>query len=196
MKHIFFGVLAVLIGLASMNAGDDWWKALTHNDRFKAVTYKDSPIIGPSGYRAVEGIWAPESKHASKALALPLQVRIECDNYGVHDRKCVEISVTLVPMPALVSVQEINTQEYVIDRWDADGLVASYGGGEGSSPCQRHVLTMDFQSGHVTAVDIPTHKKGCEAFVESNSYHLVRGNYYVDTSPNNDVDKRGKVESK
>jgi len=194
MKHNSFVFLAVILGLSSMSGADDWWKALTHNDRFKAVTYKDAPIIGTSGSRSAEGIWAPDDQ--SKPLALPLQVRIDCDNYGTGHRKCLEIDVTLVPMPALVSVQGINTQEYQVDTWDADGLVASYGGGEISSRCQRHVLTMDFQSGHVTAVDIPTHKKGCEPFVDSNSYHLVRGNYYVDTSTNNDIDKRRKVESK
>lgn len=54
----------------------------------------------------------------------------------------------------------------------------------------HHVLTMTFDSGAVSSADIPTHEKGCEAFPETNSYRLARGNYYVDTSPANDMDKR------
>ena len=198
MKHIALAVLAVLVALASMNAGDDWWRAMTHNDRFKASTYKDTPISGDSRSRFVEGIWVPESKDPSKALALPQQVRIDCDNYRTEKRKCVVISVTLVPTPALVEVGDIKTEEYDIDTWNDEGLVASYGGEEGSlDRCQRHVLTMDFASGHVTAADIPTHHgKGCKAFIDTDSYRLVPGHYYVDTSPNNDLDKRGKTGNK
>jgi hypothetical protein len=69
--------------------------------------------------------------------------------------------------------------------------LASYGG-DSASRCQRHVLTMDFDSGAVSVSDIPTRKKGCEAFTETDSYRLVRGNYYVDTSPGNNMDKSKK----
>ena len=62
------------------------------------------------------------------------------------------------------------------------------------SRCQRHVLTMDFDSGAVSVADIPTHKKGCEALKETDSYRLVRGNYYVGTSPGNNMDKPKKQE--
>jgi hypothetical protein len=93
-----------------------------------------------------------------------------------------------------VGIQELDTVEYAIDRWDDRGLIASYGGNESdpSTKCQRHVLTMDFESGAVSVSDIPTHMKGCEAFTVTDSYRLVRGEYYVDTTPNNDGDKPPK----
>jgi len=93
----------------------------------------------------------------------------------------------------MVAIQEIEDEDYDVSSWDAHGLLASYGGDEVSgSRYQRHVLTMEFESGAVSISDIPTHKKGCEAFTEANSYRLVRGNYYVDTSPGNDMDKPKK----
>jgi len=51
---------------------------------------------------------------------------------------------------------------------------------------------MDFDSGAVSVSDIPTHKKGCEMFQQTDSYRLQRGNYYVDTTPGNDADKPKK----
>jgi hypothetical protein len=87
-----------------------------------------------------------------------------------------------------VAVEEIGTEDYDVDSWDSDGLIASRGG-DVASPCQRHVLTIAFKLGRVTLVHVPTNKNGCEVFLETNSYRLVRGNYYVDTSPNNDMDK-------
>jgi hypothetical protein len=162
---------------------------LFHSGRVKASVLSNSAIIGDSSYRVVEGIWVPESKDPEKALVFPQQVKIQCRNYGGDNRGCTEISVTLAPTPILVAVQDIDTDEYEIDSWDANGLVASYGGTDISSKCQRHVLTMDFGSGAVSVTDIPTHKKGCEAFTETDSYKLVRGNFYVDTTPNNDSDR-------
>jgi hypothetical protein len=158
------------------------------NDHLKATTYKDRPICCSTWFREADGIWESESKDSGKALVFPQQVKISCHNYGNNNRKCVEIIVTLAATKTMVILQEIDTEEYDIDRWDEHGLIASYGGDD-SSKCQRHVLTMDFESGAVSVSDIPTHKKGCEAFIDTDSYRLVRGNYYVDTSPNNDMDK-------
>ena len=98
-------------------------------------------------------------------------------------------SVTLGPVKDMVIIKDIDDTMYDVDRWDSHGLTASYGGGVRFSRCQRHVLTMDFDSGAVSVSDIPTRKKGCEVFTETNSYRLVRGMYYVDTSPGNDMDK-------
>ncbi|SRR6266851_280842 len=81
-----------------------------------------------------------------------------------------------------------------IRSWDAHGLLASYDPNVSavatSDRCHHHVLTMTFASGAVSTSDIPTRAKGCEEFPETNSYRLVRGNYYVDTSPANDLDMR------
>lgn len=161
-----------------------------HNDRLKILSFDNRPIIGTAYSRTVDGIWLPESEDSSKSLAFPQQVNIRC----VQPLKtCYETSVTLAVVPISVAIQEIAQEEYTIYSWDAHGLVASYGGDEESgSKCQRHVLTMDFESGAVSVSDIPTHKKGCEMFKETDSYRLQRGNYYVDTTPGNDADKPRK----
>jgi len=166
--------------------------SIFHNERLKALILPDSAIVGSASHRIIEGIWVPESKDPAKALAFPQQVKIECHNYGSDDRQCIEIDVTLAAVKTMVSVQDIDTEEYGVDLWDEHGVIASYGGGV-SAPCQRHVLTMNFELGAVSLSDIPTHKKGCEAFKETNPYRLARGNYYVDTSPNNDMDRPIKV---
>jgi hypothetical protein len=157
-----------------------------HNERLKSLEVKNFSIVGSDQYRMVKGMWFPDSKDPGKALAFPQQVRISCTHF---DKLCRELSVTLASIPTMVSVQDIDETDYDVDTWDAHGLIASYGGEEGNSRCQRHVLTMDFDSGAVSVSDIPTHKKGCEAFTETDSYRLVRGEYYVDTSPKNDMDK-------
>jgi hypothetical protein len=92
----------------------------------------------------------------------------------------------VVPLSPL---DEIRADVVCTDKWDEHGLTASYGGDE-SSRCQRHVLTIDFDSGAASVSDIPTRKTGCEAFTETDSYRLIWGHYYVDTTPNNDLDKK------
>ena len=189
------GVLLLLVStvMTAAQSGKTDTASLFHNERLKALTLPDSAIVGSASHRIVEGIWVPESKDPAKALTFPQQVKIECDNNGVDGRQCIEIDVTLAAAKTIVSVQDIDTEEYKVDSWDEHGLIASYGG-DTAAPCQRHVLTMNFESGEVSLSDIPTHRKGCEAFAETNPYRLVRGNYYVDTSPNNDMDKPAKVE--
>jgi hypothetical protein len=117
------------------------------------------------------GFWVSESSDPKKALVLPQQVKILCSKFL---KECTEISVTLSPVPTLVGIEGVDNTIYDIDQRDDHGLTASYGGDE-SSRCQRHVLTMDFESGAVSVSDIPTHKTGCEAFTETDSYKLVRG---------------------
>lgn len=156
------------------------------NDRLKTITLPDRLIMGSDRSRFVSGFWVSESKDLQKKLVFPQQVKIECHNYA--SKECVEIIVTIAPVKGMVSIQDIDTETYDVNTWDSRGLVASYGGDE-SSRCQRHVLTMEFASGAVSVSDIPTRVKGCEAFSETDSYRLVRGNYYVDTSPENDMDK-------
>ena len=190
-------VFLVLVVVSSGVCGNA--QSLFSNDRLKVLTLPTRPIIGDVDYRTVyRHLGAPESKHPGKKLVFPLQVKINCHNFGDNDRKCVEIVVALAPVAMMVSVQDIDSEEYDIDRWDAHGLIASYGGGAGAffPMRQRHVLTMNFESGAVSVSDIPTHKKGCEAFTETDSYRLVRGGYYVDTSPNNDFDKPAKAGKK
>jgi hypothetical protein len=180
--------VAITTSLGVSGNAQESWGTVFKNERLKAITLPDRTIVASSRYATVEGIWVPESKEPSKALVFPQQVRIDCHAYGSDERRCTEITVMLAPARGVVAIGDIDTAEYNVDTWDGHGLVASYGG-DTSSKCQRHVLTMDFQSGAVSLADIPTHKEGCEAFKETNPYRLVRGHYYVDTSPNNDWDK-------
>lgn len=160
-----------------------------HNDRLKTLVLPGPPLTKKSSYAfsaLASGFWVPESKDPHKALVLPLQVRIWCSKSA---QECTETSVTLGPVPSMVAVSDIDDTVYDVDKWDEHGLTASYGGDE-SSRCQRHVLTIDFDSGAVSVSDIPTRKVGCEAFTATDSYKLVRGQYYVDTTPGNDLDKQ------
>lgn len=164
--------------------------SIFHNDRLKINAMKDSPIVGDVNSRLVEGVWLPEAADPSKNLVFPQQVKIYCTRYN---KICMELNVTIGPAPGLVAINELDDEEYNVDSWDVHGLVASYGGDDISgSPCQRHVLTMEFESGAVSLSDIPTHRKGCEVIKETGSYKLARGFYYVDTSPGNDMDKPRK----
>lgn len=186
MKKILFLVMvlstAILIrGQAS--AG------MFHNDRLKALVIPGSPLLKEQShafYALATGFWVSESNDPKKALVLPMQVKLWCRKTS---KVCTEISVTLGAVPTLVSVEDLDNTDYEVDKWDEHGLTASYGGDE-ASRCQRHVLTIDFDSGAVSVADIPTRKTGCEAFPETNSYKLVRGKYYVDTTPGNDLDKQ------
>jgi hypothetical protein len=134
-----------------------------HNDRLKLLSLPDRPITGNSHSRAVSGVWIADSKDAEKSLVFPQQVAIDCHNYKADDKGCTEIAVSLAPTGSSVAVHDISSQDYEIDRWDGEGLIAS-SGGDPLADCYRHVLTMDFQSGSVSVSDIPTHAKGCEAF--------------------------------
>jgi len=100
-------------------------------------------------------------------------------------------------MQGIVEIGDIDETIWQISFWDSDGLLASYGPDisalAANDRCHRHILAMSFVSGAVSTSDIPTQEKGCEAFTETNSYRLVRGNYYVDTTPGNDRDKLNKL---
>jgi len=158
------------------------------NARLKTITSPEREIVGGKYSRLATGIWRPESRDPAKQLAFPEQVAIHCSRDPRQRGECIELSVQLGAIANLVSIQNPESTTYEVDRWDTDGLVASYGD-EDWSPCQRHVLTMDFASGAVSVSDVPTHRRGCETYAETNSYRLVRGSYYVDTTPNNDAEK-------
>lgn len=160
-----------------------------HNERLKTFVLPGSPLLKEQSHlfnALATGFWVAESSDPKKALVLQQQVKIWCLK---NTKECTEISVTLGAVPTLVSIQDVDTTSYGVDKWDEHGITASYGGDE-RSRCQRHVLTIDFDSGAVSVSDIPTRKTGCETFAETNSYRLVRGNYYVDTTPGNDLDRK------
>ena len=99
----------------------------------------------------------------------------------------------LGPTPELVSVGPIDDYEYDVQSWDGTRLIAV---GRGPWGCQSKVLTITFASGAVSVSDIPTRVRGCEQVTQTNSYRLVRGKHYVDTTPNNDADKMDKPDNK
>jgi hypothetical protein len=157
------------------------------NERLKRREFSDSPIETLHGTLVfVGGIWVPESKDQRKEMVFPEQVKVTCTN---SERTCEELKAVLEPMSGVVFV-DIDQTIWPIISWDKNGLLASYGpeitASAASERCHRHVLTMTFASGAVSTSDIPTHEKGCEMFPETDSYRLVRGYYYIDTSPGND----------
>jgi len=161
-----------------------------HNERIKRTELKDYPIEAFHDLAIVDGMWVPESKDPAKALVFPEQVRIICTK---SERTCEELKIILEPTSGVVFIGDIEETSWQITSWDAHGLLASYGpdisARAASDRCNRHVLTMTFASGAVSTSDIPTHDKGCEPFPETNSYRLVRGGYYIDTTPGNNADK-------
>jgi len=99
---------------------------------------------------------------------------------------CHIYSVAFGMTPEAVSVESIDQDDFEVTTWAESGLTAKYEG-----LCQDSVLSVSFNTGVITLSDIPNHKKGCQAFTETNTYRLSQGNYYVDTTPGNDLDKRG-----
>jgi hypothetical protein len=185
LNRTVIGVL--LIGFAALVIQGQT-SGMFHNERLKTLVLPGSPLFKekPHTSALASGFWVAESNDPKKALVLPQQVKIWCSK---NSKLCTETSVTLGVVPISVSIQDVDNTEYPVDKWDEHGMTASYGGDE-SSRCQRHVLTIDFDSGAVSVSDIPTRKTGCEAFTETDSYKLVRGNYYVDATPGNDLDKK------
>jgi hypothetical protein len=183
-------VLAILLVLSSaILIHGQTSIGMFHNDRLKTLVIPGPPLLKEKSYSFTafaSGIWASESNDPKKALVLPMQVKLWCSK---NSKVCTETSVTLGAVPTLVSIEDMDNTDYDVDKWDEHGLTASYGGNE-TSRCQRHVLTIDFDSGAVSVADILTRKTGCEAFTETDSYKLVRGKYYVDTTPGNDLDKK------
>jgi hypothetical protein len=166
-------------------------KAL-RNERLKRYEIAAYSIIGDNDHRLISGVWVPEAKDQAKALVFPEQVNLVCSN---SEKVCRELKVTLGVLEGMISIMDIDETDWPISSWDARGLVASYAPdtsatAAASDKSHHHVLTMTFDSGAVSTADIPTHEKGCEAFPDTNSYRLARGNYYVDTSPANDMDTR------
>jgi hypothetical protein len=158
------------------------------NDRLKAAMFPGSPIDASSGIAIAIGMWLPENPAKDPSLAEAEEVEITCTQQkGICEQLVIPLEVT----KNKVTLMGPETTLWPISAWDANEIIASYGPDPAErvgSPdrCLRHVLTMTFASGAVSATDVPTHETGCEAFSETNSSRLVYGNFYVDTSPAND----------
>jgi integrase len=50
-----------------------------------------------------------------------------------------------------------------------------------------YLFLHDTDSSRPTPKVIPTHEKGCEDFVEANSYRLAQGSFYVDVMPGSQI---------
>lgn len=168
--------------------------SMFYNPRLKSNYWKFQGIDigGSENYRIANGIWLPESSDPAKGLTFPEQSSIWCTR---SEMSCEVASLDLEVQSELVNIPAIEHDEYHVDSWNSDSLSASNGPwkiGNLSDKCQRHILVMNFKSGVVTLSDISTHAKGCEMFAESNTYRLSPGDYYVDTTSNNDADKPKK----
>lgn len=165
------------------------------NDRLKAETFDDEPIEGTEYSVVLGGIWQTISKDKFKALTFPEQLELVCSK---PEAVCRAETVTIGAMQDLVKIDDINTDEYKVDSWDSHSLHASYGPDKtakagSSNRCHHHVLTVNFESGSTLLSDVPTGEAGCEIFSETDTYRLARGNYYVDTSAKNNLDKPVKI---
>jgi len=194
MREIALSVCIVLV-LAFSGVGQQAkpLSGVFHNDRLKRAEDPYYEIVGDSQSRSVSGMWVPESSDPANKLLFPEQVTITCTQ---PSRTCQELKVVLEPIDGVIFIDGINETTWQITSWDEHGLLASYDADPSnkvvSERCHRHVLSMSFASGAVSASDIPTHEKGCETFKQTDSYRLVRGQYYIDTTPGNDGDKSVK----
>jgi hypothetical protein len=184
-----FIVLTLTLG----NAGQQQGKSLArvfHNDRLKRDELNDSEITGDSQWRSVSGMWVSESNDPAHELLFLEQVTINCTR---PSRTCEELKITLEPIGGVIFIDGIDKTTWPITSWDEHGLLAAYDADpsktEASEKCHRHVLSMSFASGAVSTSDIPTRERGCEVFKTTASYRLIRGVYYVDTTPGNDAEK-------
>ena len=166
-----------------------------HNDWLKRGELNDYEITGDDQWRSVAGMWVEESNEPANKLLFPEQVTITCTQ---PEGTCQELKVTLGVMAGIVTIEGPDETIWQITSWDKHGLLASYDADPAatavSEKCHRHVLSMSFTSGAVSTSDIPTHEKGCETFKQTDSYRLVRGGYYIDTTAGNDGNKSEKRE--
>ena len=112
----------------------------------------------------------------------PEQARIDCD---AQEKQCRMLQVRFELDQLGVSIKGPDETDFAIVSWDAKSLFATHDP-DFSDKCHKSVLTISFANWNVSLSDIPTHEKGCEIFKDTNSYRLIQGNYYVDTTPNND----------
>ena len=161
------------------------------NDRLKLVKLSDYPINDEPGSMAMaDGVWISDIPGPDHKLVQPQQVSIQCMANALfpdeHKKgECSVRTVTLGVIQGMVDIMGPDEDVFEITDWNKDRLSASYDDGK----CHLQILTMTFAIGRVLVSDIPTNKPGCEAFTTTNSYHLVRGQYYVDTTEKNDGDK-------
>jgi len=192
MREIALSVCVVLVlALSGVGQQAKPLSGVFHNDRLKRAEDPDYEITGDGQWRRVSGMWVPESDHPANDLLFKEQVTIACDR---PSSTCKELKIILEPFGGLIFIDGIEETTWQITSWDEHGLLATYdadpsANAAASEKCHRHVLSMSFASGAVSASDIPTHEKGCETFKQTDSYRLVRGQYYVDTTPGNDAEK-------
>jgi hypothetical protein len=182
--------IAVLVaGCRSSKPRPASLSAFLSNDRLKSEQFPDEPIEVPEYVVVVDGMWMPSPTEPEKSLVFPEQVRIICTQ---SDMNCRVSTVTLGAVEGMVKIDTIDAEDYPIDTWDKNSIHASMGADKFEKPntpnrCHRHAITISFESGAVIEADVPTGEKGCETFSETNTYRLVRGNYYVDTTPANNL---------
>lgn len=157
---------------------DALWKKA---DEMKGSEEKNPcPIHGTVPYLLASGILENEVPGAQ--LMFPEQVRVECD---AQEKQCKVLQVSFDLDQFGVAIKGPDETDYQIVSWDVKSLFATHDP-DFRDKCHRSVLTISFANWDVSLSDIPTHEKGCEIFKDTNSYRLIQGNYYVDTTPNND----------
>ena len=162
----------------------DGFPDLFRNVRLKIKEDKLQPVAGNDKIRVAWGVWMPEVP--GNDLISPEQVSISC-NATESLVACCGSGLRVSPWG--IELEKPDETDFNIISWDARGLLATYGPDQVVDKCHRSVLSMSFASGEVSLSDIPTHEKDCKVFVNTNTYRLQPGSYYVDTTPNNDGPK-------
>jgi hypothetical protein len=114
-----------------------------------------------------------------------------------NEAVCHELTVPLGVTQDTIFIMHSEETLWPINSWNADAIFASYGPVLTAKPgtgdrCQRHVLSLTLASGAVSKSVVPTNEKGCEAFQKIDTFRLIQGNFYVDTTPNNDAETTKK----
>lgn len=129
----------------------------------------------------IDGIWISDTNYPDDLLT---QTDIKCGNRLLRlpgaDEHCLISSMALSTSKETVAAV-MDSQILTVDLWNKDVLRA-----ESTLVCDTSTLSVNFKTGEVLYTIVP--RRNCEesgvAF-KTRSYHLQRGWYYIDLTPDN-----------
>ena len=98
-----------------------------------------------------------------------------------RDRTCTIETVKLELSNQKIRIESPQSEDYKISEWNSETITATHAPNI-VDKCHHSVLMMTFSTSEVTMTDIPTHADGCQFSTMTNTWHLVRAAYYIDTS--------------
>jgi hypothetical protein len=177
MHHAFVAVSLLALFSSSTSAQSLWVKS-------------DAPLkINRSqhnDYASADGFWLLLSDDPKNQIAWPTVVHLSCDR---SEKTCTEIYASVES-----GVLKVDSSEYKISRWDANGIEAD---GTNEGLCDvGHRLVLDFKTNSVVATDYPKRLSTndlCKAVQQPNTYVLRGGKLSLSAVPEW---KLGRMESK